>query len=94
MLSVSSDCERKATFDFWVGSLVVRVFEMTRRQHRFLRIIEGNGEEAIPVIHKILLGNDLMQSYPALKVGDQYAKRDRLIGEQHLHLAACQWAHG
>ena len=62
IMIIPADGERETAFDVRIRSFQIRIFQRTSRQHSFLRIVESYGEELVPVVDKILLHDNFMDS--------------------------------
>jgi hypothetical protein len=58
---ISLDGERKAASDFRIFGVWVRILERTAGKNRFLRVIEGNGAELLPVGHEGWFSYDFVE---------------------------------
>lgn len=59
---ISANCERETAFDFRIRSLEIGILQRTGRQHSFLRVVEGDCKEFVPVADKVFFHNNLMKS--------------------------------
>ena len=58
---IPADREREAALNFGVRGLRIRVLQGASCQHGFLRVIESDGEEFVPVADQVFLHNYLMK---------------------------------
>ncbi len=61
-MRISSYCERETAVDLGDRSFEVWAFEGAARQHRFLRVVEGDSTKLLPVTDEMILNNDLVNS--------------------------------